>query len=186
MNATLSPIAARAKRKVAAKDSEKPPMLTAPAALALTTEYAAVCQSIKDLEATKDRLKADLIGIVEPLRAAHCQSAFAGTVKVNSTLQYVTYHNGQKRYDEAALEVMRAVFADKFSEYTQDVYELKAADCTKLTEEQMDQLAAMGVEIMVSTGTTKQLYIAATLDASIMACCKAAGVEPMIVALKGI
>lgn len=160
--ATIDLIKQVAKRKTSSAKDETP-AVSLPDLAPQIRQFTEWARQIKDLEAQRAALKADLLAAIEPHRIALARSKgeYIGSIRVNGLL-YVTQNNGQKNWSEDEVSAARAAFGDQFETYFKDTYSV-SVDVTALPPDLFAALIAAGAVIEQKTTTTKQLHIDRTL-----------------------
>lgn len=158
----------RAKRKASA-EKDKTPEFSIPDLEAQCRQFSDLSRALKDLEAQRRALAADLMAAVEPLRLAHARKtgAYAGSVRVNGLL-YVTCNNTQKAFKQEECDEVARVFGDLYPTYLKESFFI-VVDIAQVPIELQMQLEAVGAEIKVETHSTKQLHTDRTMSPDIAA-----------------
>jgi len=180
MNETLAEIFVQKKAS-----KSKTPTVNAPELKDRLNDLANLKLELKDLEARIEMTQAEVLPQVERLRVNLSRQVGdrVGSIRVNNTL-YVTYHNGQKSYDDDACERIAKVFGiEAFNKYFKPAYELDLSavpeDLLQHAVSAISKLVELGAVAKRTTKAVAALEHDRTLNISVEAMCNEAGIHPV-------
>lgn len=158
-----------AKPKAEAPSSSKTPALRVQSLADACAEYADVHRLIKDAEARKAMLAADIMALAEPQRVelSRAKGECLSSVKINN-LTYIV----QSKYPEVRkpelVAAIEATFGDDTPLYFKKQFSV-SIDATKLTPEVLQALTTLGAEVTWTLQATKQFHEDRTMRPEIAA-----------------